>query len=46
MAGHWPTHLCCCGGNPEEHHHPFGPGHSYPGVGPEVEAVVPGGLAV
>lgn len=45
MPTHQPTHPCCCGGSPWVGHHPSVPGHSYPEVGPEVEAVAPGGLA-
>lgn len=45
MPTHQPTHPCCCGGSPWGGHHPSVPGHSYPEVGPEVEAVAPGGLA-
>lgn len=38
-------HLCCCGGTPGEGHRPSALGHSYPGVGPEVGAEVPGAPA-
>lgn len=45
MPTHRPAHLCCCGGSPGGGHQPSAPGHRYPEVNPEVEAVAPGGQA-